>query len=341
MLTKISWIFFILGIIITSKTGRTQCLVDNMILVEGNSPIIPSYTLNKPGGITASQMGYCPEYYNPQFGASYLLLYKDAGGTGMDGYPSIRAGGALFDNAWHPGDSEITCMPVRIKDIGEGMYFELETTQNAALDDDDKWMASINFIFDISGTEKSRPITAERDFDIVVKAQSHHFNDDLSDLAEPINNRFWFFARFENGDLKPYEVDIEGSVYTYAVRYKFFEGSGDKDNKVHVKFIPFGPNGTPPLMRINVKEVIEISREFIQYAALPEAQRELALEKVARDDTWLKGINAGYEVYTGESTLRIDKFKVYPHQIPSNIVHQSAQGDKLILYPIPFENFLK
>jgi hypothetical protein len=329
-------VFIALSIFRLHSVGKAQCNPEDMVFVEGSLPVIPSYILSKPSGIAGSTIGYCPAFYNPEHGASYLLLYEDQGGTGMDGYPCIKAGGAQYNNAWYPGDPEITGMPVQIQDIHPDMHFELVYSQEEAWDDEDKWMASVNFIFDIYGTEESKPVTEDRDFDIVVKAQSHNFDGDvLTDQPIPVNTRFWFFARNEEGSLKTFDVKIDDITYSYAVRYKFFEGDGPKDNKAHVKFIPVGPAGVPPVMKINVQEIINVSKEYIEYTAMPEKQRVLAETNIGAPGTWLKGINAGYEVYTGESTLRIDRFRVFPGIPAARYKVASSDDFEVMCWPNP------
>lgn len=308
--------------------------MDGVLIQNYRKEIITSHYLGAtPSG---SSMRYCPNFFSFEYGASYTLNYIDQGGSGMDAYPNIIIGGAKINGNWESGNQEITGMPVRISDILNGMNLEWKVSQENAWDTNDKWMASINFIFDNYGTETSEPVTADRDCDLVVKADSYNFNGDgLDDYPVPTgtDTNFWFFARESNGDIKPYTVIIDGIAYTYAVRYKFFKNSGDKDNKAHVKFIPYGPNGAPAVLKLNIKEVISTSKNYIAYANLPAEQLALAQNNIALPNAWLKSINAGYEVYTGKSILKIEKFKVNPNQ--SLDVGFFYPEEEVVFYPNP------
>lgn len=307
---------------------------EGIVIQSWREEILDSYYLGStPSGST---MRYCENFFSYDYGGSYTLEYIDQGGTGMDAYPNIIIGSAKISGTWQPGNQEITGMPVQLENIPENMFLEWKVSQENALDDDDKWMASINFIFDIYGTETSEPITAQRDYDLVIKSVSHNFTgDELVDKPEPIGNSpaFWFFAREANGDIKPYNLEIDGVVYSYAVRYKFFEGTENKDDKAHVKFIPYGANGAPEVLVVNIKDIIDASKDYIEFANLPVDQYNLANEKIALGDTWLKSINAGYEVYTGESILKTEKFQVY--QDESLSLNDMAKVAQISCYPNP------
>lgn len=310
----------ILGTLLLSYGLYAQhtCSEYEMVSVTGNVAPISSYALGLSSGVGGT-MHYCPSDFNHDNGGHYYLQYSDSGGSGMDGYPNIKIGGSQYGGQWHPGDFNITGMPVQIKDIPEAMEIEWDCSQANANDSDDKWMASINFIFDMYGDETSKPVSAERDYDLVIKAQSFNFNDNLEDQPEVKNGILYFFARNADHSLKPFEVSINGHVYTYAVRYKFFDGQGDKDDKAHIKLIPYGDNGAPPALRMKVKELIVTTKEFVQYANIPEPYLSLALNNIAQDDTWMKAINAGYEVYSGQSQLNITKYKVWANGLPTSI----------------------
>jgi len=305
---------------------KTSLLCDTISssMVNGNIIIMNSYGLGNTLDSDYSTMYYCPSIFNEEHGGGFQLHYTDQGGSGMDAYPNVKVGGIKSRGVYTPGDKNIVGMPALIESLPTSMNFEWITSQKNAFDGDDKWMASVNFIFDAAGTSISEPETASRDFDIVVKSQSHNFSDDLNDLSkeETTGTAFWYFARWDDGSLKPYEYNFNNINYQYAVRYKFFFGAGDKDDKVHVKFIPFGSAGAPPVTLLNVVDLIAASREYFQYAALPAEQEELAKAKVAKNGTWLKAINAGYEVYTGKSILKTDKFKVNIHPTNINLKHR-------------------
>jgi hypothetical protein len=168
-------------------------------------------------------------------------------------------------------------------------------------------MASINMIFD-NGEKNSKPEHSERDYDLVIEANSQNFNDSTEDWRE--RNKRNYFARNKDGTLKTFDISVAGKTYKYAVRYKFHYDSGDKNNKVHVKYIPINEKNIPPYLNHSVKAFIKNSKEFIQYANMPTAERKLANEKVALENLYLKSIRAGYEVYKGESILRNDFFNI-------------------------------
>ncbi|WP_289053180.1 hypothetical protein [Carboxylicivirga marina] len=299
--------------------AQPSCSENELVSISGNVAPISSYALGMSSGVGGT-MHYCPSDFNHDNGGHYYLQYSDSGGSGMDGYPNIKIGGSQYGGQWHPGEFDITGMPVLIKDIPETMEIEWVCSQTNATDDNDKWMASINFIFDMYGNRDSKPVSAERDYDLVVKAQSFNFSDGLDDQPEVKNGIIYFFARNTDGSLKPFEIIIDNLTYTYAVRYKFFVGKGDKDNKAHIKLIPYGNNGAPPLLRMKVKELITTTRDYVQYANIPEPYLGLALNNIAQDDTWMKAINAGYEVYTGQSQLDINRFKVWPDGITTSVL---------------------
>lgn len=280
------------------------------IYFHGSGTIFNSHALKNYLDESFSTMYYYAEKFNTDFGGSYILEYVDQGGTGMDSYPNVTIGSVKTGGKWISGDKNTVAMPTKLMDISNTMNFEFVTSQINGKDNDDKWMASINFIFDNYGTETSEPNNANRDYDLVVMHQYHRFDDSVDDKPIGSSTTHWYFARNNDGTLKLYELEIDGKKYNYAVRYKFFINSGDKNNKAHVKFIPFGNSELPPVLKVNVKNIINASKNLIQYANIPAEYLELAKNNIALDNAWLKSINAGYEVYTGKSTLKIDKFKI-------------------------------
>ena len=269
------------------------------------------YFLTRPGGLgNSSEMTYIPANVDSN-GAAFSLNYIDEGGRGMDGYPNGGAGGHKVGGSWIPGDYNLTGMPVRISSLDNSLRIEWKTSQQNATDDDDKWQATINVIFD-GGTSHSEPVNADRDYDLVIFSDSHHFaGASLDDKPKEGNKSYWWFARYSDGALRPFVISIGGIEYEYAVRYKFFQESGDKDNKVQIKYIPV--NSTPPSINVALKPFIDNSKDFIQYTGMPDTERARAHEKVANPDLWLKSIRAGYECYKGASILRNDYFRVSRH----------------------------
>lgn len=280
------------------------------IYFHGSSSIFNSHALKNYLDESFSTMYYYAEHFNADYGGSYVLEYIDEGGSGMDSYPNVTIGGVKTGGKWFPGDKNTVGMPTQLKDISSTMSFEWKTSQENATDSDDKWMASVNFIFDNYGTETSQPNTTDRDYDVVVMHQYHNFDDSVEDKPIGSSTTHWYFARNNDGSLLLYELVIDGKTYTYAVRYKFFINAGDKNNKAHVKFIPFGNNELPPVLKVNIKHIINASKTYMKYAKIPAEYLALAENNIALDHAWLKSINAGYEVYTGKSTLNIDKFKI-------------------------------
>ena len=282
------------------------------VYVTGAETIIPYHTLKMYLDENFSQMYFLDTKFNKSHGGSYVLDYFDEGGQGMDSYPSITIGSVTFGNNYWVSDKAVVGMPVQLKDISNTLTFDFKTSQLEANDIDDKWMASINFIFDNYGTETSEPVASERDYDLVIMHAHHNFNDSVEDkpLDENTKTTHWYFARNSDKSLKPYHLTIDGKTYTYAVRYKFFINSGDKNNKTHLKFIPYGNTELPEILKINVKEVIQITKDYLPYVNLTPELRTLAETNIALPNAWLKSINAGYEVYTGNATLKIEQFRV-------------------------------
>lgn len=284
--------------------------------VTGTKKIIPYHYL-KMSLDTISKMYYFSELFNTSYGGNYTVNYKDQGGSGMDGYPNITIGSSKFGGNYIVADPNTVGMPVKISQIPSTLSFDFQTSQQNANDSNDKWMASINFIFDNYGSKTEDVVDANRDYDLVVMHQAKNFNDSLDDnpLTSQTNGAYWYFARNTDGSLKPYNLTIDGITYSYAVRYKFFyyppgDPNENKNDKTHVKFIPYGSAGLPPVLKVNIKNIIQISKDYINYANLSTDLKNLANANVALPNAWLKSINAGYEVYTGESLLNIDKFKM-------------------------------
>ncbi len=271
------------------------------IIKEGQYTLVFSKSL-----LDSSTMHYCSERIDSH-GSAFELAYVDPGGTGMDGYPNGVVGGVQNSGSWLPGNVKLTGMPVLLGDLDDRMIVQWKTSQSNAHDENDKWMASINLIFD-TGDPSAKPDPAARDYDLVIESYSFRFNNSTEDVTEGSKRNY--FARNKDGSLRTFDIVVDGKVYKYAVRYKFYYGRGDKDDKVHVKYIPIDEENVPPYLNHSIAQFIDNSREFIQYAKMPDEERVLANEKVAKATLYLKSIRAGYEVYQGESTLRNDFFRV-------------------------------
>ncbi len=240
------------------------------------------------------------------FSASYIDPNPGVAG-GMDSYLNASIGGYKRGGVWHSADAS-TGMPVKIKDLDNDLRIQWETFQANGNDADDKWWATINVIFD-AGPELAAPISTDRDYDLVIEFERYE-QDDLTDrpLVTTPTNAYWWFARNSDGSLRPFVLNIDGKRYEWGVRYKFFQ-TGHKDNKTHVKFIPLDNNDVAPYLDHPLKTFIDATVEYLDYTDLPPAEEALALSKVALPDLWIKSIAAGYETYTGESTLGNKKFK--------------------------------
>ncbi|TRX53924.1 putative Ig domain-containing protein [Thalassomonas sp. M1454] len=254
-----------------------------------------------------SDMSYDPAQVDV-LGAAFSINYVDAGGSGMDAYVQGTVGGAKSGGAWRPGDYSLTGMPVQIQSLDNNFRLKWKTFQNSdAHDADDKWWATINVIFD-AGTDVSEPIAADRDYDVVIQMERYE-QDTLTDKEKANNNSYWWFARNPDSSIKPLVLNVDGIDYEWAVRYKFFQNSGDDNNKVHIKFIPVDNSNTPPYIDHPLKTFVDATVDYLQYIDIPSAELSLANEKVADPNLWVKSVRAGYEVYTGQFTVGNEYFK--------------------------------
>ena len=106
---------------------------------------------------------------------------------------------------------------------------------------------------------------------------------------------------------------IEGVEYQWAVRYKFFyypPGNPNeyKNDKVHIKFIPIDNNHIPSELDHPLKTFVDATVDYLQDVDLPNAERILANQKVGDPNLWVKSVSAGYEIYSGNSTIGQDHF---------------------------------
>jgi hypothetical protein len=228
----------------------------------------------------------------------------------MDSYPNGTVGGIQNGGHWFPGNKDLTGMPVLLSDLDDSMILQWKVSQENAWDDGDnmdKWMASINMIFD-DGKVDEKPSAKDRDYDLVIELNSHNFNNSTVDVTT--GNKRNYFAKDKKGNLLTFNLVVDGKTYKYAVRYKFYYNSGDKNNKVHVKYIPINEDNVPPYLNHSVNAFIKNSWDYIEFTDMPDKERALAYKKVAKSTLYLKSIRAGYEVYKGQSTLRNDFFRI-------------------------------
>lgn len=137
----------------------------------------------------------------------------------------------------------------------------------------------------------------------------------MLDKPNTSNGSYWYFARDLVGDIKPFTLFLNGNYYHWAVRYKFFDYPiGDpnefQNDKVHIKFIPIDNNTPIPFFDHPLKDFINCTKDYIAFLTLTTNELVLANEKVADTALWIKQLAAGYEVYTGNSTLANDFFFV-------------------------------
>jgi hypothetical protein len=126
-------------------------------------------------------------------------------------------------------------MPVLVDNLDESLIIQWQVSQENATDDDDKWMASINVIFDASGSIETKPDPNKRDYDLVIAMNSQNFNHDLNDTKKGKKKNY--YARNEDGSLKTFDVIVNNKIYKFGVRYKFYINSDSKNDKVHVKYL--------------------------------------------------------------------------------------------------------
>ncbi|KQC33344.1 hypothetical protein AAU57_08465 [Nonlabens sp. YIK11] len=288
-----------------AKAQTTTITRQNTLIKEGHN-----FGLTNPVFDENSPMTYDPSKVDKK-GAAFSITYNNQGGTSFDGYPSGTVGGFKANNSYEPGNVETCGMPVKIKDLTDELRINWKTSQRNANDIDDKWWATINVIFD-GGTATSQPDPEARDYDLVIQNVSYE-QDDFKDLDNP-GGRYWYFAReTPDGEIKKFTLYINDVAYSWAVRYKFFDYDEnhpdvDKNDKVHIKFIPIDNSNPIPFFDHSLKQFIDCTRDYIQYLPLSPEEEILAKEKVAEEELWIKSLSAGYEVYEGSSILANNYF---------------------------------
>jgi hypothetical protein len=286
-----------------------------------------NFGLTNPVFDENSPMSYMPSDVDTK-GAAFTLNYTNQGGTSFDGYPSGTVGGFKTGGTYYPGNFSACGMPIQIQDLTHELRINWQTFQINANDANDKWWATINVIFD-GGTETSQPDTAARDYDLVIQNVSY-LQDDFEDLINP-GGRYWYFAReTPGGAIKPFTVYLDGIAYSWAVRYKFFDyppgdPNEDKNDKVHIKFIPIDNSNPIPRLDHSLKLFIDTTLDYITYLPLTASELALANQKVAESTLWIKSISAGFEVYEGASTLGNEHFyTTIDNTAPSALTNLSA-----------------
>jgi hypothetical protein len=276
----------------------------------------------------------CPMTYNlsevDAKGGAFSLYFSNqiagpAGnmGTGYKGYPSGTIGGFKKGGTYYPGVVSVCGMPKKIIDINHDLRIKWKVSQSNVGNEGgvtDKWFASLNVIFDdvLDGT--TEPNEAARDYDLVIELNRFE-QEDLSDKSKIGNTVYWKFARNPDLSLKTFDLNYGGEIYKWAVRYKFFnypagDPNVDKNDKVHVKFICVDNTHVAPYIDHSLKLFINTSKNYLIHANLDATETALANSKVALDNTWVKSLSAGYEIYQGDFTIRNDYFYTVIDNIP-------------------------
>lgn len=316
---------------------NTQLLLIFLISISNYSQIVTSqfnnliqsnfnYGLTNPLWDDVNcNMSYLPSHVVTN-GAAFSFNFVNPGGNGFKGYPSGTVGGFKQGITYYPGNVLASGLPVQINSLNQNLRLKWKVSQQNANDVDDKWWATINVIFDITAPNLE-PVQANRDFDLVIQLNSYE-QENFTDVSSLGNNVYWYYARNNDNSLKTLDLFIDGNLYQWAVRYKFFnypvgDPNENKNDKVHVKFIPINNNNVAPYLDHSLKLFINTTYNYLQYVNLSTAEAILAQQKVADPNLWIKSVSAGYEVYTGSFTVNNDYFYTIidntPPSIPLNL----------------------
>ena len=255
-------------------------------------------------------------------GAAFSLNFVNPSGIGFKGYPSGTVGGFKSNGTYNQGIVAACGLPVTIQNLNQNLRMKWKVSQQNANDTNDKWWASINVIFD-STLPQFEPIAENRDYDLVIELNRYQ-QEAFLDVSSTMNQVYWYYARNTDGSLKTLDFNYNGTVYSWVVRYKFFNyplghPDYDKNDKVHVKFSPLFNNNVAPFLDHSLKKFIDTSVDYLQYVTLTLAEENLANQKVGDPNLWIKSISAGYEVYTGSFTIANDYFYTLIDNIPPSI----------------------
>lgn len=257
----------------------------------------------------------CNMFYTPSEviskGGAFSFNFVNPGGNGFKGYPSGVIGGFKQGGVYYPGNVLTSGFPVQISNLNPNLRLKWKISQQNANDIDDKWWATINVIFD-NTAPNLEPVQANRDYDLVIQLKSYE-QENFTDVSRSGNDVYWYYARNNDNSLKTFDLFIDGNLYQWAVRYKFFnypvgDPNEDKNDKVHIKFIPINNNNVAPYLDHSLKLFINTTYDYLQYVNLSPAEAILAQQKVADPNLWIKSVSAGYEVYTGAFTVKNDYF---------------------------------
>lgn len=267
-------------------------------------------------------------------GAAFTFDFVNPGGGGFKGYPSGTIGGFKQGSTYSPGNLSACGLPIKIQDLNNELRIKWKVFQQNASDLDDKWWATINVIFD--GTDPSlQPVNADRDFDLVIQMIGYE-QETFEDVSSATNTVYWYFARNTDFSLKTLDLYLDGDLYQFAVRYKFFnypigDPNYDKNDKVHIKFIPINNNATIPNLDHSLKYFIDKGVEYKAFIPLSPDESTLFDAKVADPNLWIKSISAGYEVYTGQFTIGNTYFytvlDALPPSAPLNLIASNTSSE--------------
>jgi hypothetical protein len=295
-------IFTLVFIISEAQTNITQF----------NTLIKPNHNigLSNPLWNQGSLMTYDASQVNTNGGA-FSLNFVNPGGPGYKGYPSGTIGAFKGGGNYTPGNISACGLPIQISNLNHDLRIKWKVSQFNANDVDDKWWASINVIFD-STPPTLEPLPQYRDYDLVIELNRYE-QEIFQDVSSATNQVYWYYARNADNSLKTLDFNYNGVVYSWVVRYKFFNyppthANYDNNDKVHVKFTPLFNSNVAPFLDHSLKKFIQTSVDFLQYVNLTPAELALSNAKVGHPNLYIKNINAGYEVYTGAFTITNDYF---------------------------------
>jgi hypothetical protein len=264
-----------------------------------------------------SPMTYEPADISTKGAAFETVYHNSDGGSSFDGYQNGAVGHYKKGGTYYPGNFTACGMPAQIQNIDTNFRIKWMPYQLGVDGPNDQWWASINVIFD-NGAKNDEPEAADRDYDLVIEFQRYEeydFVDKPKKTGAGEGGSYnWIcrdgFVDDGNGNniapIHPFEVVLEGITYQFGVRYKFFNypaGSSqkklDKNNKVHIKFIPLDNANVIPFLDHPLKSWIDVTKTYysLYIDGLPAAEKALADQKVGLDALWVKQIAAGYEVY--------------------------------------------
>ncbi len=322
---KLKLLITLLTISYTICKAQTTNITQFRTLIKSNHNI----SLVNPAWDENSLMTYNQADIDTKGGAFSINFTNNLGngGSGYKGYPNASIGAYKGSGTYIPGVLANSGMPIQISNLKHNLRMKWKVSQLNANDSDDKWWASINVIFDKEQPDVE-PNPLDRDYDLVIELNRYQ-QEDFQDVSSATNQAYWYYARNADKTLKTLDFNYNGTVYSWVVRYKFANypagnSNEDQNNKVHVKFTPLFNSNVAPFLDHSLKKFIDTSVEFLQNVNLTTQERTLAQAKVGDPNLYIKNINAGYEVYTGNFTAKNDYFYTVldtnPPSSPTNLI---------------------